>query len=133
MHHECPEVALEPIYVFSLAAQHERWATVRQAAISGNIANVNTPGYSALEIEPFSAIMDDTSGVTLARTAPGHLSASGDTGDRGMREWATTETDKRVALDQQLVAADETNRSFSLDTGIVRAFHRMLMTAVRSG
>ena len=29
--------------------------------------------------------------------------------------------------------ADETNRAFSLDTSIVKAFHRMLMTAVRSG
>ena len=37
--------ALQPVYMFELAAQHARWATVRQAVITGNIANANTAGY----------------------------------------------------------------------------------------
>ncbi len=123
---------MEPIYVFSLAAQHERWATVRQAAITGNIANANTAGYTAMDVEPFSAILDETSSVSLVRTQPGHLNVAGDAGDGDMRAWQTRQTDAPVALDKQLVLADETNRAFSLDTSIVRAFHRMLMTAVRS-
>ena len=45
----------------------------------------------------------------------------------------TKDTGKPVAIDQQLMLSDETNRAFSLDTGIVKAFHRMLLTAVRSG
>ncbi len=123
---------MQPVYLFTLASQHERWATVRQAALTSNIANANTQGYSAIDIQPFSAVLDDTAQVTLARTEPGHLSASGKSGDAAVRDWQMKSTDKPVAIDQQLMLADETSRAFSLDTSIVKVFHRMLMTAVRS-
>ena len=72
--------------------------------------------------------------MTLARTEPGHLGVVGRIGRCGRRATGQMKpTDKPVAIDQQLMLADETNRAFSLDTGIVKAFHRMLMTAVRSG
>ena len=123
---------MQPVYLFTLASQHERWATVREAVLTSNIANANTTGYTAADIQPFSAVLDDTSQVTLARTEPGHLSASGDGSDPAVRDWQPKDTGQPVALDQQLMMADETNRAFSLDTGIVKAFHRMLLTAVRS-
>ncbi len=123
---------MQPVYLFTLASQHERWATVRQAALTSNIANANTQGYTAVDIEPFSAVLDDTSQVTLARTEPGHLSASGETGDAAGRDWQAKDTGAPVELDRQLLLSDETNRAFSLDTSIVRAFHRMLLSAVRS-
>ncbi len=123
---------MQPVYLFTLASQHERWATVRQAALTSNIANANTQGYTAVDVAPFSVVLDDTAQVTLARTAPGHLSASGESGDAAQRDWTFRPTDEPVAIDQQLMKADETNRAFALDTSIVKAFHRMLLTAVRS-
>ncbi len=123
---------MQPVYLFTLASQHERWATVRQAAVTSNIANANTNGYTAVDIQPFSAVLDDTAQVTLARTEPGHLSATGDSGDPTVRDWQSKDTGQPVALDQQLMIADETSRAFSLDTSIVKAFHRMMMTAMRS-
>ncbi len=123
---------MQPVYLFTLASQHERWATVRQAALTSNIANANTQGYTAIDIQPFSAVLDDTSQVTMARTEPGHLSASGDAGDSAERDWQVKQIDKPVAVEEQLMMADETNRAFTLDTGVVRAFHRMLISAVRS-
>ncbi len=124
---------MQPIYLFTLASQHERWATVRQAALTSNIANANTQGYTAVDIQPFSAVLDDTAQVTLARTDPGHLSDSGDAGDPTVRDWQAKDTGAPVAIDQQLMQSDETNRAFSLDTAITKVFHRMLTTAVRSG
>jgi flagellar basal-body rod protein FlgB len=123
---------VQPVYLFALASQHERWATVRQAAVTSNIANANTQGYTAVDVQPFSAVLDDATEVTLARTEPGHLSASGDAADTVERDWQAKDTGVPVSLDRQLMLADETNRAFSLDTGVVKAFHRMLMTAVRS-
>ena len=123
---------MQPIYLFTLASQQERWATVRQAALTSNIANANTHGYTAVDIQPFSAILDDTAQVTLASTEPGHLGASGDSGDPAVRDWSVQDTGKPVALDQQLMLSDETNRTFALDNSIMKVFHRMLMTAVRS-
>ncbi len=123
---------MQPVYLFTLASQHERWATVRQAVLTRNIANANTAGYVSQDIQPFSAVLDDTAQVTLAQTEPGHLSASGDSQDPALRDWQPKETGQPVALDQQLMQSDETNRAFSLDVGIVREFHKMLLTAVRS-
>lgn len=123
---------MQPVYLFTLASQHERWATVRQAVLTSNIANANTTGYISQDIQPFSAVLDDTAQTTLAQTEPGHLSASGDSGDPSLRDWQPKETGQPVALDQQLMQSDETNRAFSLDVGIVRQFHKMLLTAVRS-
>ncbi len=123
---------MQPVYLFTLASQHERWATVRQAALTSNIANANTQGYSAVDIQPFSAVLDDTAQVTLARTEPGHLGASGELDDAAQRDWTMKPTGQPVAIDQQLMKADETNRAFSLDTSIVKAFHRMLTMAARS-
>ena len=125
------EDSVQPVYLFTLAGQHERWATVRQAALTSNIANANTQGYTAVDVQPFSAVLDDTSQVTMARTQAGHLGASGDAGDPAERDWQAKPTDKPVAVEEQLMMADETNRAFTLDTGVVRAFHRMLMSAVR--
>ena len=117
--------------MFSLAAQHARWATVRQAVITGNIANATTPGYAALEIEPFSAVLDDTA-VIMARSNPHHID-TGNSGSDAAASWAVKDTGGAVALDQELIKADEVNRAFALDTSVVRAFHRMLLASVRSG
>ena len=127
-------MAVNPIYVFSLAAQHARWATVRQAVIAGNIANANTQGYEAQDITPFSAVLDDASGVSMAMTQPGHIGV-GDVsgGEEDAKTWDVKATDNPVSLDSEMMKADETNRGFALDTSIVRAFHRMLMASTKVG
>ncbi len=127
-------MTVTPVYVFDLAAQHARWATVRQAVLTGNIANANTAGYTAKDIAPFSAVLDSaaTGSVAMAETNPRHISTTGDSSG-GERVWEATDTGKPVALDNELMRADETSRAFSLDTSVVRAFQRMLLASVRSG
>lgn len=126
-------MTVSPVYVLDLAAQHAQWAAVRQAVVTGNIANANTRGYTAREIEPFSAVLADTSTeMAMACTEPGHIDASGETSDGAPRTFDVKDTGNAVKLDSQLMEADATSRAFSLDTSIERAFHRMLMTAVRS-
>jgi flagellar basal-body rod protein FlgB len=123
---------LNPVYIFSLAGQHAQWATVRQAAIAGNIANANTSGYTTVDVEPFAKILDEA-GVTMARTSAGHIGASGRGADEASSgPWEIERSTEPVALDTELMKADTTNRAFALDTAIVSAFHRMLMTSVRS-
>ena len=124
---------MQPVYMLTLAAEHARWATVRQAAITGNIANANTPGYVAVDVEPFSSVLAETSGASMARTSPAHMTIDGEAGGDSGRIWQVKETGTPVELDQQLMAANDVNRSFALDNAIVRAFHRMLMASVRSG
>ena len=70
---------MEPVNLFDLAAQQSRWLAVRQSAVAGNIANVNTPGYGAVDVEPFEKVLDNT-GVAMAATQAGHLSGRRDGG-----------------------------------------------------
>ena len=59
---------MEPVSLFDLAAKQAQWLSVRQSAIAGNIANANTPGYTANDVEPFEKVLDRTA-VSLQATA----------------------------------------------------------------
>jgi flagellar basal-body rod protein FlgB len=123
---------LEPVYLFNLASQHAHWAAARQATITGNIANANTGGYSALDIQSFSSTLDDIAGLTMAHTDAGHIDVAGEAADQGAT-FEVKDSGAPVKVDRELMKADETNRAFSLDTAIMRAFHRMVLTSLRSG
>ncbi len=126
-------MSVSPIYVLDLAAQHARWASTRQAVITGNIANVNTSGYVEQDIAPFSAVMDKTAGAELVTDHIGQMSIGAADSGSGAATFDVQDTGQKVALDSELMKADETNRGFALDMSILRTFHRMLLMSVRSG
>ncbi|MBS9479313.1 flagellar basal body rod protein FlgB [Ancylobacter radicis] len=126
---------MDKVYLFDLASRHAAWASVRQATIASNIANANTPGYRAAEVEPFASVLDRTH-LAEARTNPGHLSLSApgaatvamDDAD----SWSVSESGNTVSIDQQMVKASEVSGAFSLNTSIVRSFHKMVLASVRN-
>ena len=67
------EVSVGPVYLFGLASRQAQWLAVRQATIAGNISNANTPGYKALDVEPFTSVLDKTR-LAIATTDPRHIS-----------------------------------------------------------
>ena len=54
-----------------------------QAAISSNVANANTPGYKAQDIEPFNKLLD-AKVVAVTVTSPMHIATG--TSDAGARD-----------------------------------------------
>ena len=48
---------MQPIQLFKLASQQAQWLSVRQTVVAGNIANVNTQGYAAKDVESFKAVL----------------------------------------------------------------------------
>ena len=127
---------MEPVYLFDLATRHAQWAALRQTTIAGNIANANTPRYAALDVEPFSTVLDKTR-LVMASTAPGHLTpganGASEVDARGISDnWDITHSGNSVRIDQELMKANEAARDFSLDTNIMRSFHRMILTSLRS-
>ena len=126
---------MEPVNLFKLASQQANWLSVRQAAVAGNIANVNTPGYKAVDVEPFEQVLDKTR-VTLQATQVGHL-RGGATGDSfsvktSSDDVAMMPSENSVVLENELMNAGEISRSFELNTAIVKAFHRMVQMTVRT-
>ena len=126
---------MEPVNLFDLAAQQSRWLAVRQSAVAGNVANVNTPGYVAVDVEPFEKVLDKT-GVTMAATQSGHLTGRSTESGFAIREEernaSLLPSENSVVLENELLKAGDIRRQFELNTAIVKAFHRMLMLTSKS-
>ncbi|MEH3117562.1 MAG: flagellar basal body rod protein FlgB [Methylorubrum populi] len=124
------------VYLFDLASQHARYLATRQATIAGNVANANTPAYKARDVVPFAQMLAKT-GLDMASTANTHLEAQGNR--IPVREvaagetWEVLRSSSAVSLEQEMLKAGDVSRQHSLDTAVVKSFHRMLMAAVKGG
>ncbi|WP_333793794.1 flagellar basal body rod protein FlgB [Hyphomicrobium sp.] len=125
---------MDAINFFSLASQQNRWLTVRQSVVAQNVANVNTPGYKALDVEPFDAVLNAT-GIEMRRTEPRHLSPSGAAGADAQTEengkWQIVHSGNSVSLEEQMLKSGEVSGAYARNTGVMKTFHRMLLAASR--
>jgi flagellar basal-body rod protein FlgB len=125
---------MEPVNLFALATKQAQWLAVRQSAIAGNIANANTPGYTANDVEPFEKVLNRTN-VTLASTQSGHLGSGVAGSGIGVKpqeySGAIMPSKNTVVLENELMKAGEVRRAFELNTAIVKAFHTMMMMATK--
>lgn len=134
-YHDGLEITVtSPVYLFGLASRQANWLAARQTTISGNIANANTPGYRAKDVEPFADVLDKTK-LAMAATDNGHIGFDASRPEsmkvKKADTWDTVHSRNSVSLEQELIKAGEVDRQHSLNTSIVKAFHRMLMSTVR--
>lgn len=125
---------MSSIHLFDLAARQAQWLSVRQATVAGNVANANTPDFKARDVRPFADVLDRTQ-LTMAATDVRHLEANAD-GIAGLRmsvEDVTEQTHSgnTVDVEQEMMKAGEVAREYSLNTSIVKAFHRMMMSVAK--
>jgi flagellar basal-body rod protein FlgB len=125
---------MQPVNLFHLASQQSQWLAVRQSAVAGNIANVNTPGYGTAEIEPFEKVLDNKR-VALKATQEGHFGAGITDAAFAVRNEngknSVLPSENTVVLENELMKAGEVRRTFELNTAIVKSFHRMMMLSVK--
>jgi flagellar basal-body rod protein FlgB len=125
---------LSQIYLLQLASQQAKWLTARQTIIANNIANANTPGYDAKDIQPFAEVLDQTQ-VSMATTNPAHIVPAADefeaTRSNETESWDTTVSGNSVSLEQEMMKEGDINRSYTLNTNIKRVFHQMMMSALK--
>jgi flagellar basal-body rod protein FlgB len=123
-----------PIYLFDVASSHAQWLSLRQASIASNVANANTPGYQSEDIEPFSKLLDAKL-VQVAVTSPRHMTTGESVRAQGMRKadsWDVVHSGNSVSLEQEMLKAGDINRDYSLNTAIVKSFHRMFMSSAKT-
>lgn len=125
---------MSSIHLFDLAARQVQWLSVRQATVAGNVANANTPDFKARDVQPFADVLDKTQ-LTMAATNPQHLEseANGIAGARLRPDDITEETHSgnTVDVEQEMMKAGEISREYSLNTSIVKAFHRMMLSVAK--
>ncbi|MCT7377580.1 flagellar basal body rod protein FlgB [Chelativorans salis] len=125
---------MQPVNLFDLATQQARWLSVRQAAVAGNIANINTPGYKTIDVEPFENVLTN-SRVAMQATHAVHQKTGATAASFALNEQEDPKllpSENSVVLEEELVKSGEIRRAFELNTAIVKAFHRMMTMTTRS-
>lgn len=126
---------MEPVYLFSLIDQQKSWLSTRQSLVAQNVANADTPGYRAVDVLPFARVMD-RSALEMTGNSPLHMRPAQSEALAAVAKsadgWETTHSGNTVSPEYELIKAGEIRGAFSLDTNIMRAFHGMWLSAVRS-
>ncbi len=127
---------MQPIQLFELASRQAEWLQVRQSVVSGNIANANTPAFKAQDVAPFDQVLDNTR-MQMTVTNPMHFAdAPGDTYvvNSGVDKGAASQlSGNSVDLADELMKEGMVKKDYDLNTGIVKAFNKMMLMTVRKG
>jgi flagellar basal-body rod protein FlgB len=113
------------IGLFDLAEKRLTWAAARQTVLASNIANANTPGYKARDVESFQSMLAGYGGLAPVQTQPMHLSGTIPTSSVGQ---VTGQPSVRsidgngVTLDQQLTKVADTETTESMVTTIWKKY-----------
>lgn len=123
--------------LFSLASRQNEYLAQRQSLIAQNVANANVPGYRAKDLEKFEDALQSTAAtMPLATTNPMHLQlASMGTHQAQAQNVGGSEVHESgndVSLEKEFLKSGEVTRTYSLNTQIVKAFNRMLMSAAKT-
>ncbi len=122
------------MFLFDLASRHMTWLAQRQSVIAGNVANADTPGYRAQDVQPFESVLNSTA-PSLTVTQPGHFAFSQSmaepSGLQPGKTWGTNHSGNSVSLESELMKASQSARLMNIDTSIARSFQRMLISSVK--
>ncbi|MBB4377734.1 flagellar basal-body rod protein FlgB [Bradyrhizobium sp. CIR48] len=124
-----------PLYLFELASSQARYLELRQSTIATNVANANTPGFKARDVEPFNKVLDGLP-MRLAMTSPSHMQlAAAETDTRATAKkdsWEVVHSGNSVSLEQEMIKGSDVSRDYSMNSAVVRSFHRMLLSSAKS-
>jgi len=109
---------INDLAVLDLASSMARHAAERHKLIAENVANADTPGYRARDVEDFSRLVNDT--FTPRATRPGHAGVSG-------------ATVRDVGIYEPKLPAEPNGNTVNLEDQTLRAVesqgqHRLAMT-----
>lgn len=115
-----------------------RYMSQRQGVLAQNIANVDTPGYEARDLQKldFSHMAEQAAGrLQLRSTSPNHLlgisskpTAYRDTADR--KTFEISPTGNNVVLDEQMAKLSETGSQFQISQSLYKKITGMYRMAL---
>jgi len=128
------------IPLLSLLKERMSWLSQRQDLLSQNVANADTPGYSARDLKPVDfeqALRNVTSGNkvagTLAIDDPRHIALrpqSGGVDDGGTAGFGTNSTGSSVSLEDEMIKVSETQAQFQAASNLYAKAIGMMKTAI---
>ena len=117
------------IGLFSLAERRLAWVDQRQALLSQNIANADTPGYQSRDLSPFAAQL----GRLALSPSEGGSSSLGTSlsapDQRTARAHERAVDGNAVGLEDQLAKVADSDGAQQLVTGLYHKYMGLFMTA----
>lgn len=132
---------VENVNMFELFSKRMDWLGQRQAVISNNIANADTPKYVAKDLrqDDFRKLLLHQSGPRLeaSLTRDGHMRPAG-TSQNAMRAvdspdtYETSASGNSVVIEEQMVKMNLINVDYGLVVGLYKKHLSMLKMALKS-
>jgi flagellar basal-body rod protein FlgB len=117
-----------PTDIFALAEKRLAWIGQRQSVLAQNIANVNTPGYAARDIKPFSEILAARTQQTDSDILQPISTDEASSADRTSS--GRSLDGNAVVLDQQLEKIAETDTAHQLAANLYKKYVSLFKTAI---
>jgi flagellar basal-body rod protein FlgB len=126
----------ERLETLRMAAQSAVHAAGRQAVIARNVANADTPGYRAGDLQPFARTYQSMAGLDLRTTRPGHI-VGGQPGHGAAfvqdRRAEPSPNGNTVSLETELVRGASAKRQHDTSLAIYRTSLDMLRSSLGRG
>jgi len=122
--------------ILRLAEQRLGWLDRRQEVIAQNIANADTPGYAARDVQPFAKLLARSGAVPMTRTAPQHIVPLSATPLAARPERVAAERThdgNAVRIEDQVARAAETETQHELTIGLYRKYMGLFRIALGRG
>lgn len=115
------------IGLFRLAEQRLAWVDQRQALLSQNVANANTPGYTPTDLAPFASRL----ATAMSATDPAHFgTGAGRVGLAHVRPHERAPDGNAVSLEDQLGKVADTASTQALVANLYRKYASLFRTAL---
>ena len=123
--------------LFETMRQRMAFLSARQTVLAENVANANTPGYRAKDIEApdFAAIAaGESGGPSLTVTNPMHIATPAGNGSGGFRMKSTPDSESTpngnsVVLEDQMMKVSSTQMDYATVTQLYRKALSMIRLA----
>ena len=117
--------------LFDLAERRLAWIDRRQGVLAQNIANANTPGYIARDVQPFAKTLAQAL-PQMATTSAMHLTGTGSAGqtDPRLRPTERAPDGNAVSVENQLTKVADTDHAQALVTALYHKYMGLFRTAV---
>lgn len=125
---------LSEMSFFQIASQRMQWLGRRQAVVSENIANADTPNFKAKDVSPFAEMIDGARGSGLQVTNSKHL--GGLNTAQGVRVQTdptvrdSSLTGNTVMLEEQTIKSADISENYRMAAELYRKGHDLLTLAV---
>ena len=132
---------LPDVPLFNALSQRMRWLDARQSVLSQNVANADSPGYSAQDLKApdFSALLKGgtgNAGVSLRVTDPRHIGGTG-AGDIDFSKLQETTPDTQanptgntVSIDNEMIKVADTQAQYQAASNLYSKAISLMRTAI---